>query len=290
MDLDSIAAELYSGPREEFTGRRNELAARARKAGDRDLAARIKELRKPTSSAWLANRLAAAHPDELGELTELGESLRQAHRELASDDIRELSHRRREQINQLLGLAREVARAEGVSMSETITREIESTLEAAVAGEEAAEQLAAGRLSAALTPDMTDMWLMAASPSAAPARQAKPEKPKAEKKKKPEPVRDELAAKRAEAERRRREERRQAEERAKRTAADRDAAAQELSELESEAEDLGKRVENLETELAKLKQKHREVRKAVAAAEKTLEKAKGAAGAAERALSSLPGQ
>lgn len=57
MDLDSIAAELYAGSREEFTGRRNELAAQARKAGDRDLAARIKELRKPTSAAWLTNRL-----------------------------------------------------------------------------------------------------------------------------------------------------------------------------------------------------------------------------------------
>ncbi|MBN6040617.1 hypothetical protein [Amycolatopsis sp. 195334CR] len=283
MDLDSAAAELYAGSREEFTGRRNELAAEARKAGEKDLAARIKELRKPTSSAWLANRLVVAHPDEIGELTELGESLREAHRSLASDDIRELSHRRREQINRLLGLAREVARTEGVAMSESITREIESSLEAAVAGEEAAAQLTAARLSTALTPDMTDMWLMAAStaPSPAPAR----EKPKPEKKK---PVHDELAAKRAEAERRRREERAHAEERAKRTAAERDDAARELSDLESEAAELGTRVENLETELAKLKQKHREVRKAVAVAEKTLEKATGAAGAAERALSSLP--
>ena len=283
MDLDSAAAELYAGAREEFTGRRNELAAEARKAGEKDLAARIKELRKPTSSAWLANRLVVAHPDEIGELTELGESLREAHRSLASDDIRELSHRRREQINRLLGLAREVARTEGVAMSESITREIESSLEAAVAGEEAAAQLTAARLSTALTPDMTDMWLMAAStaPSPAPAR----EKPKPEKKK---PVHDELAAKRAEAERRRREERAHAEERAKRTAAERDDAARELSELESEAAELGTRVENLEKELARLKQEHREVRKAVAAAEKTLEKATGAAGAAERALSSLP--
>lgn len=288
MDFDAVAAELYAGSREEFTGRRNELAAEARKAGDRDLAARIKELRKPTSSAWLTNRLVVEHPDEIGELTELGESLREAHRSLASDDIRELSHRRREQINRLLGLAREVARAEGVAMSEPITREIESSLEAAVAGEEAAAQLTAARLSGALTPDLTDMWLMAVPPtSSAPKNAAKParEKPESEKKK---PVHDELAAKRAEAERRRREERAHAEERAKRTAAERDRAASELSELESEAEELGTRVENLEKELAKLKQRHREVRKAVAAAEKALEKATGAAGAAERALTSLP--
>ncbi|UJW29150.1 hypothetical protein L3Q67_28425 [Saccharothrix sp. AJ9571] len=284
MDLDSIAAELYAGSREEFTGRRNELAAQARKAGDRDLAARIKELRKPTSAAWLTNRLVTAHPDEVEELTELGGSLRQAHRDLASDDIRELSHRRREQINHMLGLAREVARSEGVAMSESITREIESSLEAAVAGEEAAEQLAAAQLSTALTPDMTDMWLMAATASPPKAR----EKPKPEKKsKKAAPVHDELAAKRAEAERRRQEERQHAEERAKRTAAERDAAERELAELEEEAEDLGTRVENLETELAKLKQKHREVRKAAAAAEKALEKATSAAGAADRALSSL---
>ncbi|MGC7094791.1 hypothetical protein ACPZ19_09015 [Amycolatopsis lurida] len=291
MDFDAVAAELYAGSREDFTGRRNELAAQARKAGDRDLAARIKELRKPTSSAWLTNRLVVEHPDEIGELTELGESLREAHRSLASDDIRELSHRRREQINRLLGLAREVAEAEGVAMSEPITREIESSLEAAVAGEEAASQLTAARLSTALTPDMTDMWLMAVSPTPATSSGVKPktaparEKPKPDKKK---PVHDELAAKRAEAERRRREERAHAEERAKRTAAERDRAASELSDLESEAEELGTRVENLEKELAKLKQRHREVRKAVAAAEKALEKATGAAGAAERALTSLP--
>ncbi|GAB2771929.1 hypothetical protein [Amycolatopsis magusensis] len=285
MDLDSIAAELYAGSREEFTGRRNELAAEARKAGDRDLAARIKELRKPTSAAWLTNRLVTAHPDEVEELTELGGSLRQAHRDLASDDIRELSHRRREQINHMLGLAREVARSEGVAMSESITREIESSLEAAVAGEEAAAQLAAAQLSTALTPDMTDMWLMAAT--ASPPKDREKPKPKPEKKSKKAPVHDELAAKRAEAERRRQEERQHAEERAKRTAAERDAAERELAELEEEAEELGTRVENLETELAKLKQKHREVRKAAAAAEKALEKATSAAGAADRALSSL---
>ena len=291
MDLDSVAAELYSGSREEFTGRRNELATQARKAGDRDLAAQIKELRKPTSSAWLTNRLVVAHPDEITALTDLGESLRQAHRELSSDDIRELSHRRREQINRLIGLAREVAGAEGVAMSESITREIESSLEAAVAGEAAASELTAARLSTALTPDMTDMWLMAVSPTSSTASASSPaparEKPKPATKK-PAPVHDELAAKRAEAERRRREERAHAEERAKRTAAERDKASRELSKLESEAEELGARVENLETELAKVKQKHREVRKAVAAAEKTLEKATGAAGAAERTLTSLP--
>ena len=58
---DAIA-ELYAGDPEVFVGRRRELAARARTAGDREAAKTIAGMGKPTRSAWIVNNLIHADP------------------------------------------------------------------------------------------------------------------------------------------------------------------------------------------------------------------------------------
>ncbi|WP_051399449.1 hypothetical protein [Haloechinothrix halophila] len=158
MDFDAVADELYSGPREEFIRRRN---ARAAEAEDRSLAARIKALRKPTLAAWLVNRLAREHPDDLAELAALGQELRAAHEELAGGRLRELSVRRREIVDALTLTAREIGREAGLGVSEAVTDQVHATLQAALAGGDAADLVAAGRLATPLDPSDARQWLTA---------------------------------------------------------------------------------------------------------------------------------
>src|SRR5512138_346259 len=78
MEIDEVADALYRLPPEEFTAARDDAAKQARSAGDRDLAARIKALRKPSVSAHAVNSLAATQPDDLQALADLGARLRDA--------------------------------------------------------------------------------------------------------------------------------------------------------------------------------------------------------------------
>lgn len=158
VDFDAVADELYGVPREEFIRTRN---ARAAEAKDRSLAARIKALRKPTLAAWLVNRLARERPDDLAELAALGQELRTAHEELAGGRLRELSVRRRETVDALTLAAREIGRESGLGVSDTVTDQVHATLQAALAGGEAADLVMAGRLATPLDPSDAQQWLTA---------------------------------------------------------------------------------------------------------------------------------
>ena len=71
MDVDSVAGELYGLPPEEFVRARTGREKQARAAGDRDLAAQIHALAKPTAVAWLANQLVREHGDEIAPLLDI---------------------------------------------------------------------------------------------------------------------------------------------------------------------------------------------------------------------------
>ncbi|MFD1051520.1 hypothetical protein ACFQ1S_41215, partial [Kibdelosporangium lantanae] len=79
MDLDSIAQRLYALLPSEFMAARTEFTREAREAGDRETAARIAKLKKPSQAAWALNLLARKEPDELKRLANLGTALRDAH-------------------------------------------------------------------------------------------------------------------------------------------------------------------------------------------------------------------
>ncbi|MFF4012394.1 hypothetical protein [Streptomyces sp. NPDC001717] len=89
MDVESLAVELSGLRPSEFTAARNEYAAKARKAGDRQLATAIAALRKPTVAAWTAGLLARRRPKEAHSLVQLGEALRTAHRTLGCRAVAE---------------------------------------------------------------------------------------------------------------------------------------------------------------------------------------------------------
>jgi len=149
-DIDDVADELYGLPLDEFTAARTRYEKEAKATGDRDAATRIHSLAKPSVTAWLANQLVRSHRSELEPLLELGGALRDATHNLDGDQLRALSRQQHQLVHALVQQARQLAHAAGRSVSEDAVRGLDDTLRAALADEQAARLLLAGRLTDAL--------------------------------------------------------------------------------------------------------------------------------------------
>ena len=147
MKLDDVAQELYALPPERFTEMRNTRAKEIAAAGDRELAGEVRRLPKPTVAAWLANMLVRTHAATVEQLVALGSEHRDAQGRGRAEDMRRVAERRRELIRQLVGSASRSAVDAGHSMGSHVQRQLEETLEAAVADDESAAMLRTGRLS-----------------------------------------------------------------------------------------------------------------------------------------------
>ncbi|MPY78348.1 MAG: hypothetical protein GEV04_07600 [Actinophytocola sp.] len=287
MDFDAVADELYGGPREEFIRRRN---ARAAEADDRSVAARIKALRKPTLAAWLVNRLARERPDDLAELAALGQELRTAHEELAGGRLRELSVRRRETVDALTLAAREIGREAGLGVSDAVTDQVHATLQAALAGGEAADLVAAGRLATPLDPSDAQQWLTAGT-----LAQRTPEEPEPGEQSSGGARRTSRTASstredttrtavRADELQRRRVARKRAERDAETAKARRDEAAATLADAQRRAGEATEEVAELRAKLVKAQRYEKLARNAVRAAQLELGTAERESDRTERAL------
>jgi len=151
VDLDSIAGKLYGVSPDAFTSSRSAEVRGARSAGNRELAAAVALLRRPTVGAWLANQLARECTGEVEALLDLGTSMRQAQEAGDGPQLRLLTRHRRQMVAGLVSEARRLARTRDQPLSENSTRELENTLEAAVATADAADALRSGRLTVGLT-------------------------------------------------------------------------------------------------------------------------------------------
>jgi len=145
-ELARAAAELYALPPGEFTAARDERAAAARAAGQRDLAGELRRLRRPTLSAWAVNLLALREPGALADLAELAEELRSAQANRQGDQLRQLFRRRQEVLAELVALARRLAAAGGHQLGEDAAQQVERTLTAALSDPDALQQVRSGRL------------------------------------------------------------------------------------------------------------------------------------------------
>ncbi len=150
MDVDAVADELYGLPPAEFTAARDRRVTEARDHDDRDTAKAIAALRRPSTSAWLVNLLVRDDRNEARSFVELGRSLRQAQEQLAGEEMRALSQQRRKLVTGLTGRARRLGRAAGQQVSGEVSRQVEETLSAVLADDDAAELFVAGRLTTAL--------------------------------------------------------------------------------------------------------------------------------------------
>ena len=186
-DLASAAEQLYALSPADFTAARDEKVSQARAAGDRDLARAIGALRRPVVSAWLVNQLAREVGDRVAELVALGEALRQAQQDLSGERLRELSVQRRQLVAALLAEARRVAERDGRAAGLQVEREVEATLQAALADAGAAAAVRAGCLASPLSyaglgvgeADAVAVARRAAAPRKAPAPEQAPAKQKA---------------------------------------------------------------------------------------------------------------
>ena len=151
VDIDAIAGKLYGVSPGAFTSSRSAEVRAARNAGDRQLAATVAQLRRPTIGAWLANQLTREYTDEVEALLDLGTSMRRAQKGGDGQELRDLTRQRRQMVAALVSEAKKLARARNQPVSENSTRELENTLEAAVATDDAANALRSGRLNVGLT-------------------------------------------------------------------------------------------------------------------------------------------
>jgi hypothetical protein len=257
MDYDSVADELYALRPEEFTAARASAMASARTAGDRELAERIRTLRKPSLAAWVSNLLVRTSPGEVEPLLRLGEGLRQAHQDLDGTQMRELSRRQHALIRALSLQARQLAKEAGHPIGESVQREVENTLHAVLADPEAAEAWAGGRLAKPLS---AAVGFPATAEGARPQRPAPTPAPAPSRpgKKESEQQRRKLAQAREDAEVAERELRDLQDEAA--------AAGQEMTEAKEQVDGLQRRVEELTGELERVRGEHQQARFAERAA------------------------
>jgi hypothetical protein len=149
-DTDEALDRLYDAPLAEFTPARDQLVAELREQGDRDTAAQVKNLRRPTLPAWVVNQLLRRHEPEVRELLSVGDEVRAAQRAALSgrgaEKVREITARRRRAIDRLLDLAEDLLAQAGHATGRSTLDKVGETLMAATVDEEAAEAVRVGRL------------------------------------------------------------------------------------------------------------------------------------------------
>ncbi|MCQ1953978.1 hypothetical protein [Arthrobacter sp. zg-Y238] len=144
--LGATVVGLYALLPSEFTAARNAAAADAGRAGDKDLAKRIKALPKPSTAAWLVNLLAHRRREDLDQVLELGAALREAQEDLDQKQLRRLSTERQRLLRAIVRQARDLASELDHPVSESLAAEAEQTLWAAMTDPSAAEAVASGQL------------------------------------------------------------------------------------------------------------------------------------------------
>jgi hypothetical protein len=149
--MDDVDA-LFLAPPEGFVAARDALAARLKAAGDRDGAAAVAALRRPTLAAWAVNAAVRRAPGQLEALLELRTALIRAQRQVLSGvkaDLAGLTRQRRQLVEDMVAQA-EAAAAEAGRDLGAQREAVRLSFEAAVADEDAAAAVRSGRLAKAL--------------------------------------------------------------------------------------------------------------------------------------------
>jgi hypothetical protein len=137
--VEEAADRLYGLPLEQFVTERGAAAKALRQAGEKEAAAQVAKLPKPSQVAWTANQLAR---EGAQELLDAGEALREA--QLGGggrEAVREAAAAEREAVDALLRRAGELR-----PLSRDASDRLRALLHAVAADEELRERFAAGRL------------------------------------------------------------------------------------------------------------------------------------------------
>jgi hypothetical protein len=177
IDEEAVVEQLYRGSREDFLPTRTERVREARAAGDRELAARIGALRKPTVSAWLVNQVVRRYPDRLAELTALAERLRSVHQHGDGEQIRAAGRARQALLRSLDGVVREVAAGAELRLGADTVNQVTTTFQAALVDPAALGAVRSGRLAATVEQDADLMGLLPTIDTPAPVWPSRPSPP-----------------------------------------------------------------------------------------------------------------
>jgi hypothetical protein len=145
VKLREAAEQLYALPLEDFTASRNALGKELRST-DRELGEAVRRLPKPALAAWVVNALARGRPAELDELLDLGAQLRAAQQDLSGDSLRDLTAQAHPLVREVSRQALSAAAEAGAVTGDDTARQVEQTLRAAMADEQAAAAVRAGIL------------------------------------------------------------------------------------------------------------------------------------------------
>src|SRR4051794_23917258 len=145
------ADDLYGLPLEQFVPERAALGKALRAQGNRDEAARVAKLPRPSVAAWAVNQLVRTQRAAVDELFEAGDAVIEAQSALVSGSgdavaMREAAQRERAAVDDLVATARGLLGSSGNELSQTMLDRISDTLNAAALDEDARAQVRDGRL------------------------------------------------------------------------------------------------------------------------------------------------
>jgi len=154
LAADEEIDRLYGLPLDEFTRARDELARRVRQEGDRERAAEIKQLPKPSLPAWVVNQLARQRELDVQRLVKAGERLADAQAEAiraqSGDAFLDARRDQRQALEALAAGAREIL-VDGGHSAAAVDRVL-ATLRAGSLTEDGRALLKRGRLTEELEP------------------------------------------------------------------------------------------------------------------------------------------
>ena len=160
--------DLFAVPPEDFVATRDRLARELRAAGDRDEAAAVKRLRRPTIPVWALNQVVSIDPQAIRELVAASEGARTAQHDVLggadADLLRSALARRREAIGAVARSARRVVDESGRS-GDAQVRDIENALHTVVGSPALTADLARAELAGLDADDEADATLFAGSVS-----------------------------------------------------------------------------------------------------------------------------
>ena len=147
--LLEIADRLYALALADFTPARD-ARVKELKAEDKDLAAQVKALKKPSLAAWVVNLLVRHETGQVEQVLAVGEALRQAQQDMSGEELRALTRQRRQLTAAVTTRARGLAREHEVKVTGTVSDQVEATLTAAMIDPGCARAVRSGQLVTAL--------------------------------------------------------------------------------------------------------------------------------------------
>ena len=263
--------DLYGLPLERFVPERTALVKALRQDGERDQAARVAKLPKPSRAAWAVNQLVRTQKRAVAALFEAGDALQAAQADVIAGRgdahaLREAADRERAAVKRLTDAARGLLSDDGHALTAATVDRVSETLHAAALDEDARHQVEPGCLDKELRHvglgGVGALGIPGAPPKSRPAERSIP--PQAGR-----ATREQAAAKQAEQAARKRAEQLKA---ARQTEADaRKTAERAAKAVESAEQRRNRAAEALDAADAELAEARREAEKAARAHERARE-------------------